>query len=668
VVDSVDGRRLSKTAVAKWWDVDLSVDVANARSQQKGQAELFSAISADETGARGTAYERLIEALRGKTGDAGFRAAVKPVLVGCLALEPDGGAQERLLAGVSALLPALDAPIPADARALDLSLWAAEVLAQAAERRGASGERKRQLLGVLERAIGSLADLTEAESRERHRIIRQAAILAIYRQLAAAAPKQAAEVATIYPALHERAAVALDEVRLLEAETALLAAALPAAGEHWKSYERALARCVASPDPLVALRLVDVLRRASEPALVEYLSKLLLIRSGAEPKSEAKKDVIAAVRKALGGTSGSFSLADRWQQLSEEVDEARAWTAPTNPMAALDQTVKLGHLTTLAVALTQGETGVASFDSLLERPPNLLEAGAEAARASGSEGTGSGSSLSRSEQRELSKVLEAFGKRGSGGQRERESGWRRLAAMGKETVDIPPGPAGQIAASAMGTGDPAERAVALTMLSQVKHWKHLRLAIADAIEGGKVARERAVEIVGAVSAERPPPDATAQSLNFRLKSEVLAELGPSGERLALDVASSAEKLLVDTYRERAGLLGVAAGDVTSAASPAGILESMVRKLNGRVSGGEDLEARLKAMKYVAQSDLRYTVALQRLLVERVGEVTAMRRPEKAAAARRIAAAAGWDATDALVQLREQERGLLELWMLNAPEL
>ena len=68
---------------------------------------------------------------------------------------------------------------------------------------------------------------------------------------------------------------------MLRAETTFLITALPAAGDEWKVYERPLVRCIASPDPLPAMRLVDALRRADDPKLIAHLSQLLIARSGA---------------------------------------------------------------------------------------------------------------------------------------------------------------------------------------------------------------------------------------------------------------------------------------------------------------------------------------------------------------------------------------------------
>ena len=103
-------------------------------------------------------------------------------------------------------------------------------------------------------------------------------ILASYQQFTAAAARQPKEVAVLYPALAEAAADVLSEDDFSRAETSLLVAALPASGDRWTAYERPLVP-ISSPDPLPALRLLEALRRATQPGLVERLSELLLVRA-----------------------------------------------------------------------------------------------------------------------------------------------------------------------------------------------------------------------------------------------------------------------------------------------------------------------------------------------------------------------------------------------------
>src|SRR5439155_26723738 len=208
---------------------------------------------------------------------------------GCHALEPDEGAAAGLRAALISFLPSSEAPLPASAASWSLSFWAADAAATALDRRGGKSERNAALADALNAALGGAVDPATPRA-ERQRLVRERTALAAYRQLAAAANKQPSQVAALYPGLAQRAALILTEDEFLRIETTLLVAALPAAGSDWKAYERPLVRCISSPDPLPALRLLDALRRASDAKLIAHLSGLLVVRAGARPKSADKKD------------------------------------------------------------------------------------------------------------------------------------------------------------------------------------------------------------------------------------------------------------------------------------------------------------------------------------------------------------------------------------------
>ena len=229
---------------------------------------------------------------------------------------------------------------------------------------------------------------------------------------------------------------------------------------------------------------------------MEELSQLLVVRSGVRPKSRDKKDVISAVRQALGGSGNStIAVADRWLTLREDAEAAL-----TGPLSTKDESqlltraVQLAHFTTLAIALAQGESGLATFDAGLANPPDLSPT-----RASSE----------------------------SGGD---------------------------------GLFDKAAQAIALNYRQ--------RCALLNA----------------------PPP--TAESVH---------------------TSSQAVELLIATIAAKGGA-----------------------KTDEFISR---LPFEQKAARYLATSDLQYTVALQRLLVELTGRRAAAERPQRAAAARQIAAEA-----------------------------
>src|SRR5262249_44804821 len=129
----------------------------------------------------------------------------------------------------------------------------------------------------------------------------------------------------------------------------------------------------------------------------------------------------------------------------------------------------------------------------------------------------------------------------------------------------------------------------------------------------------------------------------------------SRRELPLD---EAQQLVADSYRQRAALLNAAAPVTTGARGPDEALELCVSAL---ASGKADdpflanLPHQQKALRYLASDSLRYTVGLQRLLIELSARRASRQRPERAAAARQISSEAQTTSQSAkklLAQLRE----------------
>ncbi len=352
-----------------WWDIDLSVEMAHAKSQLKGLSESFNLMSSTDANQRSAGYQQLLEQVRISADRQSIQPVALKLISGCLALEDNEDAAMQLQSGLLNLFPATGSPLPTADSPWNAAFWAADTAAAALARHGAAPARKTAIADALSLVLGETIEASLSQREQQHRL-RQLTAVAAYRQLSAAAGKQPAEVARLYPSLSQRAAATLTDEDFLRSETALLAAAIPAAGSDWKVYERPLARCISSPDSLPALRLADALRRTNDKKLVEYLSRQLLIRAGARPKSQNKADVIAAVRQSLSG-SASLTAADRWISLEEEAAILLDKPPATTDRELVSEYLSIVHLTTLAVALAQGEAGIASFDAGLAHPPQL---------------------------------------------------------------------------------------------------------------------------------------------------------------------------------------------------------------------------------------------------------------------------------------------------------
>jgi hypothetical protein len=635
---------------------------------------------------RARGYERLIELVKAAPNKLDLLETGGNVASGCLALEPDEAAVGRLRSALFVLLPASDAPLPAQPEQYEACYWAAETAVNAIHRANITDDRRRDLVDALSAALSHPFD-PAADRTTNIKTARARTSLLAFQQLTAAAARQPAAVAVLHEHVADRAARQLTEEELTKAETTLLSAALPAAGKDWHAYEAAISRCVSSPDSLDVLRLTDALARCTDEELVESLSRMLVLRAGVRPDSWSKSDVVKAVRKTLGATSPSAasSAADRWLALREQAETALARPAPAmaDERELLGQTVELAHLATMAIALAQGDAGYATFDAGMKEPPAL------AAPGKASEGTGPratpasarSTKLGASDRRDLERFSTMLGGHARMQPVQRVIALRGLASVGEAAADISPQQAENIAKYLLAAKADDEHAEVVLLVSGIRHWKRLRLAVADFAAHSKLTAAQQERLAAALlGLEVASGSADAGNLRQTLMESVLADLsesaaGTGDPQLVLDEAA---ELLADIYRQRARLFSIGGPALQSAESPSSALDLSLRPLAESLRGSGDDAAYLanldhvyRAAQFVGEGNLRRTAAFQRMAVELSARRVIRQRPQHAAAARQIDAeslAAISAADNVLRQLREQEAALLKLWLLYAPEI
>lgn len=673
----------------EWWDVDLSVEMATAESRVgrlAGASKLMKSASADE---RASGYEKLIDEVKvGYDNDELLQTAAG-IVQGCYALEPDEAAAVRLQKALLSLLPATDVPLPTQPEQYDVCYWAGNTAVEAMRRSGASDARRRAMADALTAAFSAPVD-PAGELIDLRREARARTTLLAYQQLAAAAPKQPAAVALLQQELASRSGSILSDEELTKAETNLLVAALPAAGQDWHAYEEPIARVASSPDPLNILRLTDTLARCTDEELVLSLSRILSLRAGVHPLPKTKVEVVKAIRKALGATSpaAASTAADRWLALRERTDATLAQPVPASAdrYELLRQTVELAHLTTMAMALAQGEAGFAAFDAGMLEPPELPRPGSRSSDApSPAEGSPARRPVGASDRRELERYSGMLAGYARQTPVQRVTSLRGLAAVGDAAADVSQDQAEKIARYLHATKADDEHTEAVRILVAFRHWKRLRLAVADLAPHSQLTPDQQQSLAAAfLGRDVLAEESSGSALRRQLIDSVLADLSTSefpasassdDPQLVFDAAA---ELLAETYRQRARNFGVSGPKFQSAGSPAQALELSLGPLAESLRGSADDAAYLahvgyvhQAGKYLAGDDLRQTIALQRLTVELSARRAIRQRPQQAAAARQIdteSLAAITGADGVLHQLRNQEAALLQLWMLYAPEI
>ena len=252
--------------------------------------------------------------------------------------------------------------------------------------------------------------------------------------------------------------------------------------------------------------------------------------------------------------------------------------------------------------------------------------------------------------------------------------------------DLTPQQATIVAKYVLAAKPDSEQAGILKPLADLRRWKRLRLAIADELDGqspppAQLAALSAVLLGGERSL-------SATQLQTALKQSVWEELqtsttgGATNARQVKQMAATeqAASAMLETYRLRARLLGVAPTDYHAAETPSQALElgvsALARELSVSSPKASDSAAlaaqanELVALDYLATSDLSRTVALTRFWRHLSARRLSQAHPELSAQAEQIVAAtdeAVASGANVLVQLREAELGNLRLWLLAEVE-
>ena len=670
-----------------WWDIDLAVAMATSRREISDVAAMYDDLRSDEGATRQKTYLRLVELLVKIDPENPAREQIVALLAGCHALDPDEECAARLREAILDLIPGSDATLTRPS-AYQRAYFGVETALTLLARQGMPAARAETLAAAIGSAVGARVAATPAAEPDSQRAVHGALTRTLYRHLTAKGPAQPAEAATLHAYLAEQAALWLPPADIERLNATFLVAMLAGAEQAWQTFQPLMASLSESRDPLIVLELLDAFRKAENKALQRTLGALLVRRTGARPRSDDPRQVVRAVRQALGasGVAVAQSAEDRWEDLRANAEPvlARRPVSAADRAATMAEAVELAALATQAMALAQGEPGFAIFDELT-RPPD--PAAGEREKSEPEETPSAIGSVARpaperkrpmtlQDRQVLQRSINLLSEFENQSPVVRANNLRIVASRVPLASDLTYEQAMVVARYLLAAKAEGEIESTLTAIGSMRSWKQVRLAVADRLEESKLTPGQRDQVIGALLGPvAPAGGATAAAFKQLLVRDVLADLeGGEAAPVAAAVRPAGLDALTETYRQRARILAVPAAEYRAAESPSAGLEMVVRVLDSRGSSarsaarGTLLAHELEAVRYLAADDPPRTVLLQRLLLELIAEKVAASRPQQAGAAEKIIsdlAAADAREGDLIEQLRSGERATLEMWMLFA---
>ena len=659
-----------------WWGYELAIAATEARRDVPGFSEVYKLLIREQPAQRGEGYTQLVNLGAKLAPSSSPRTAVEEIIVSCHAREPDESAAQELREALLALIPQHATPLSADTSLYERAFWGIGVGRQVLSAAVVSSNRPAAMASALSSALG-VAVTADGNDGEQAAKTEAALSALLFQHLLSAAPRHPASAPLLHQYLleHGRLPSAPEEREPLEA--AYLAALLPASEANWRDHQDLLTRLVRSKNPLVTLRMVDLMVKVSDRSLQALLAEELVRHTGAKPRTSDLKDVARSVRQALGaaGVSSAQSQEDRWDVLRLEAGPSLHAKPPAaaNHAELLKETVELARLATLAAALSQGEAGIPVFDELLvpkmPTEPEEKDAFADGTSPATPKRPPASNRDTRQKVEQMIATLRAFNQHAPIA---RTGSLRALAQIAPQVPDLTYEQATAMSRYLLAEKSDPEQQGILGLLPHFKAWKQLRLALSDQVEGTKLPAGQVQELVHGLLGDGALVG--TESLRRELLLSVQRDLG-SGKGDSGDPSSvqPAAEQLAENYRTRARLAGVSSAELSTAESPGQALELLAHVLaraggeKKAMTGGEaGIAEQLEAARFLGTSDLRKTVLLQRIVIRAAVERITTHRPRQAEAAALVLSSletADASAENLLVQLYHGEAATLRLGML-----
>ncbi len=255
------------------------------------------------------------------------------------------------------------------------------------------------------------------------------------------------------------------------------------------------------------LRLVEVLERVGDRRLQEFLAGHFRRRLGEDPPPESIDKLAEALRRKFSGAPSSASAppADRQQAFSRRAAELLAGVSATddNKNQLLQEVLELAHGNTLACALAQGAPGHAAFDQLTsEGPVRLAPAAGAGPKPRGKGRAPRAAPLQTSESANCA-AAEKDILSWRNNTRQWLVGLPMLAqyATMRGVSDISLEPAYKVAEYLLAARTQTEHDTIMKHIKDLARWPHVRLGLADQLDGAKATSDQLRERLAAVLGE-----------------------------------------------------------------------------------------------------------------------------------------------------------------------
>lgn len=373
-----------------WWDTipDAKMGVALVALKQHSpqEQEMFDGLAEKSDIDRFRAYEQLADKLPELVRNPKAREPLGQLLTDCFVHEPSERNLAPLRRALATQLPRDGAEFRPEEKGdeLERAFWALQVNFAAMHHKAIRPDRSKSLGRDLEGVFGFALDVSSPPEELKTQTEKLLAVRC-YRATLPTAARSIDHALVMRGILLERMPKLLPATFRDQVDTDLVAISLSSKGAAmWPTVEPILKASLESNDLTIGLKIVGIYERA--PAEVAKSMEGLLAakwKAAANP-TQTQAERAAAVRSTLVGAVARAKItpAERLAQLQKLTSGSLAAVkAPQKKeSAALQETLRLAHASTMACSLFHKELGLERFDELVSRVPEIEQT--EAAKGS----------------------------------------------------------------------------------------------------------------------------------------------------------------------------------------------------------------------------------------------------------------------------------------------
>lgn len=621
----------SDSAQAKFWDEQTALAIVKTRLKIPKSNSAIKLMASESAEDRGEGYQEIWKVLGNSKFDSAHQQRIEGLSTGLLKCEPSDELANQYVDGLFSFLQLKT--IPTDGmKFLTRGRSVVRIGAKLSTTKTIPIERRQ----YIHQKLSNITNVDFSDGASRALLSKRYGagfFQSLMTKLASMAADNPLPVIKFYMLIANQTISGLSESKRIRTDTSFLVASIPYANEHWTLMKPLIQKCIDNGDSDQIVRFIQLYEFAGNPDAQRFIGGELLNMTGLIPDSTDPADIANAIRKRLGVTEKpkkfDAKTASRQLKLQFEKFERDANSVSGDRGELAEKVAQAAFYATLFQEFSRNSESI-NVEEELKKIPDF-SAPAESEEEVDEDEPEMGSEERRVSDETFQRYLRPVTKYKPYKIQARVQALQSLSIIAKQFNDVTSEQARGMAEYLFARKNQPEHEEVVKAVSHFSHWPRLLVAVSDHLEQSRLEPEEERAVVEAILGDTISAINTAsfrsaaQRELFGLSlSRIEQNLIPDSDDEAAEEAELLETFLQQTYLKRAALSR--ATGISPDASVSEIAEGWLRKLFLKTKTTEENRRDLMAAKLLSQNDIESTVTLQRILIDKIGELSVRSRP------------------------------------------